>query len=101
MARRRQHAPGRAVTPMVTSRSAGALALLRSLRVLLTVSVQPLPLVVARLDTTATPWVLYLDSDSSDQDQCWAMIDVLRVLTLGLPAAESAVHAPPLRLVRT
>jgi hypothetical protein len=85
---------------MASTRPADVRALLRSLRVLLTVSVRPLALVVARLDTTTTPWVLHLDSDSSDQDQCWAMTDVLRVLTLGPPAAEAAVHAPLLRLVR-
>ena len=84
----------------MATRPALAHALLSSLRVLLTVSFQPLALVVARLDTTSAPWVLYLDSDSSEQDQCWAMIDVLRVLTLGVPAARSAVHAPLLRLVR-
>lgn len=86
---------------MASSRPADAPALLRSLRVLLTVSVRPLAHAVARLDTTTTPWVLYLDSDSSDQDQCWAMVDVLRVLTLGPLAAEAAVHVPLLRLVRT
>lgn len=86
---------------MASSRSTDALALLRSLRVLLTVTVRPLAHVVARLDTTSTPWVLDLDSDSSDQDQCWAMVDVLRVLTLGPPAARSAVPVPLLRLVRT
>lgn len=87
--------------PMTSSRPALADALLSSLRVLLTVSFQPLDLVVARLDTTSTPWVLYLDSGSPVQDQCWAMIDVLRVLTIGVPSAESAVHAPLLRLVRS
>jgi hypothetical protein len=86
---------------MASSRSVDALALLRSLRVLLTVTVRPLAHVVARLDTTSTPWVLDLDSDSSDQDQCWAMVDVLRVLTLGPPSARSAVPVPLLRLVRT
>ncbi len=74
-------------------------ALIGSLPPTITVSYRRLTSVVARLDTTSTPWVLYLDTDSPAEDHCWAMIDVLRVLTLGVHAAESARHAPMLRLV--
>lgn len=83
------------------TRTSAAHALVSSLRTLLTVSYEPLPDVVARLDTTSTPWVLYLDSDSPVQDHCWAMIDVLRIFTIGLHAAEYAIPTPRLRLVQS
>lgn len=85
---------------MGTSTPASARALATSLGTLVTVSYRPLGTIVARLDTTSTPWVLYLDSGSPLQDQCWAMTDVLRILTAGVHASESAVPARRLRLVR-
>lgn len=66
---------------------------------LLEVVYAPMPDVVARLDPTAHGWVLTLDSDSPAEDQCWAMVDVLKVLTLGPNATEWAVPAARLRLV--
>src|ERR1700712_4362059 len=45
---------------------------------------------VAVLDTTTPAWVLNLDSGSSADDQCWALLDVLRVLAFGPDAAEWA-----------
>jgi hypothetical protein len=85
---------------MAISTAATADALVRGLRTILTVSFVPLSDSVARLDTTSRPWTLHLDSDSPVQDQCWAMIDVLRVLTLGVRAAEWATPTPRLRLVQ-
>jgi hypothetical protein len=85
---------------MAPRSSTASRALITGLRATITVSYRPLTSVVARLDTTSTPWALHLDSGSPAQDHCWAMIDVLRILTLGVQAAESARHAPMLRLVR-
>lgn len=60
-----------------------------------------MPHTVARLDTTGPEWVLYLDTDSPAEDHCWAMLDVLRIVTLGPHAAPSTTPPPPLlRLVR-
>lgn len=60
-----------------------------------------MPDTVARLDTTHPEWVLYLDTDSPAEDHCWAMLDVWRIVTLGLHAAHSATPSRPLlRLVR-
>ncbi len=78
-----------------------AAALVRGLRTMIDVSFVPLQDAVARLDTCAPTWVLYLDSDSPADDHCWAMLDVLRVLTLGPEAAVSAVPAPRLHLIIT
>ena len=85
---------------MATSTAAAADVLISGLRTILTVCFVPLIDSVARLDTTTATWVLYLDSDSPVQDHCWAMIDVLKILTLGVHAAESATHTPRLVLVR-
>ena len=61
----------------------------------------PLSCSVARLDTTGTRWLLYLDSESPVEDHCWALLDLARVLLLRLDATEldSAVNAPHLRAV--
>jgi hypothetical protein len=59
----------------------------------------PLAADVARLDTTTPDWLLELDSGSSAEDQCWAMIDVLLVLSFGVEGAEFAQETPRLRLV--
>jgi hypothetical protein len=80
--------------------AAAADALVGGLRTILSVTYVPLIDSVARLDTTTPTWILYLDSDSPVEDHCWAMIDVLKVLTLGVGAAASARHAPRLALVR-
>ncbi|MCW0214027.1 MAG: hypothetical protein OJJ54_11770 [Pseudonocardia sp.] len=66
----------------------------RSLRIVTT----PMPDAVARLDTGGSSWVLYLDSTCPAEDQCWALLDVLRVLELGSTATHSAIPAPRLRL---
>jgi hypothetical protein len=52
----------------------------------------PLVDVVARLDPAADGGrpTLYLDSGSGPGDQCWAMLDVLRVLSDGPDAALDA-----------
>jgi hypothetical protein len=52
----------------------------------------PLVDVVARLDPAPDGGrpTLYLDSDSGPGDQCWAMLDVLRVLSDGAGAALDA-----------
>lgn len=74
--------------------------LVTALRTMLTVTYLPLATNIARLDTTTSAWLLELDSDSSAEDQCVAMIDVLKIMNSGVPAAEFAVPAPRLRLVR-
>lgn len=84
---------------MTVRSSAAARVLLTSLRTVLTVSFAPLGGNVAQLDTTTADWLLELDSGSSADDHCWAMIDVLRILSDGVGAATSAQEAPRLRLV--
>jgi hypothetical protein len=49
---------------------------------------------VAVLDTTTSAWVLSLDSASSADDHCWALLDVLKILSSGVEAAESARSVP-------
>lgn len=78
---------------------AAEVVLVRGLRAVLTVSYTPLADNVARLDTTAAAWVLELDTGSSADAHCWAMIDVLKVLSFGVQAAEFARPSPRLRLV--
>ena len=73
--------------------------LLGGLSDIVQVSYRPLRDAVARLDSRSDGSVLYLDPDSSTEDQCWAMLDALRVLILGVGAAESATPAARLRLV--
>jgi hypothetical protein len=85
---------------MGISSPAAAAALVDGLRGMLHVSYVPLHEAVARLDTCSPEWVLYLDSDSPPEDHCWAMLDVLRVLTLGAGAAGSATPVARLRAVR-
>jgi hypothetical protein len=83
--------------------SAAALLLIDDLRAVLTVTYVPLADTVAVLDTTTSSWFLDLDSNSSVEDHCWAMTDVLRVLNGGAPAAEHATSMSPprpLHLVR-
>ncbi len=84
---------------MTTRSSAVALALIEGLNSMLTVTYVPLRGNVARLDTTNPVWVLEVDSESSPEDQCWALIDVLRVLSCGAQAAQFARASPRLRLV--
>ncbi len=84
---------------MTTPGSAAALVLAAGLRTMLTVSFVPLGGNVALLDTTTPAWLLEVDSGSSAEDQCWAMLDVLRVVSFGAQAAEFAQAAPRLRLV--
>jgi hypothetical protein len=83
---------------MIDPSSAGARALVTSLRTVLTVTFVPLAGNVARLDTTTPDWLLELDSGSSADDHCWAMIDVLRILSFGVEGAEYA-QTPRPRLV--
>jgi hypothetical protein len=104
--RRRSREPGsgnadvdRRINADDRSGSAAALKLVEGLRALLTVTYVPLGVSVARLDTTTPAWLLELDSDSSAEDQCWAMIDVLRVMGRGAPAARFAMTSRWLRLV--
>lgn len=87
---------------MAAHHCAAADALVRRLRRTLIVTYQPLPLVVARLDTTREVWVLYLDSGSPPEDHCWALEDLLEILTRGGGAAASrwATRSPRLHLVR-
>ena len=84
---------------MTTRSSAAALALVEGLSSMLTVTYTPLTGNVAQLDTTTAVWLLELDSGSPPEDQCWAMIDVLLVLSLGPRRAEFAQAIPRLRLV--
>jgi len=84
---------------MTTRSSAAALALVEGLSSMLTVTYTPLIGNVAQLDTTTAVWLLELDSGSPPEDQCWAMIDVLLVLSLGPQRAEFARARPRLRLV--
>lgn len=84
---------------MTLSSPAAADVLATGLKNLVDVAYVPLHDRVAFLDTSAPEWILYLDSDSPPMDHCWAMLDVLRVLTLGADAAESAVAVRRLRLV--
>ncbi len=84
---------------MTARSSAAALALVERLNSMLTVTYVPLRGNVARLDTTTPAWLLEVDSDSSTEDQWWALIDVLRVLSSGADAAQYAQASPPLRLV--
>jgi hypothetical protein len=69
------------------------------LRDLLHVAFVPMPDAVARLDISEHDWILYLDSDSPAEDHCWAMLDVLSVLTNGRDAAEWAVPGRWLHVV--
>jgi hypothetical protein len=78
-----------------------AQVLVEGLRSVLAVSYVPLTGLVAVLDTTTPTWVLNLDSGSSADDHCWALLDVLRVLAFGADAAESARRVPALRVVRS
>lgn len=84
---------------MTSDSSAAARVLVRGLRSVITVTYVALAGNVAQLDTTSPVWLLELDSGSSAADHCWAMIDVLRVLSEGVDAATSAQEAPRLRLV--
>ena len=84
---------------MTTRSSAAALALVKRLNSILIVTYVPLRGSVARLDTTNPAWLLEVDTDSSAEDQCWALIDVLRVLSSGAQAAQFAQVSPRLRLV--
>jgi hypothetical protein len=84
---------------MTTDSSAAAHVMVAGLRTMITVNFVALPDNVAQLDTTSPLWLLELDSGSSTVDQCWAMIDVLRVLSHGVDAAEFAHQRPRLRLV--
>lgn len=70
------------------------------LRELLHVAFVPMRDAVARLDISEHNWVLYLDSDSPAEDHCWAMLDVLSVLTNGQDAAEWAVPGRWLHVVQ-
>ena len=81
--------------------SASAHVLVEGLRSVLAVSYVPLAGLVAVLDTTTPAWVLNLDSGSSADDQCWALLDVLRVLAFGPDAAEWATSVPGLSVVRS
>jgi hypothetical protein len=58
--------------------SASERVLVEGLRSVLAVSYVPLTGLVAVLDTTTSAWVLSLDSASSADDHCWALLDVLR-----------------------
>lgn len=84
----------------MTSSSAATAALLADrLAGILTVDRVPLHDRVAQLDTSGPHWVLHLDSGSPPIDHCWALLDVLRILALGVDAAEGAVASRRLRLV--
>lgn len=84
---------------MTTDSSAAANVMVAGLRTMITVNFVALTSNVAQLDTTSPLWLLELDSGSSTADHCWAMIDVLRVLSHGVEAAEFARAMPRLRLV--
>ena len=73
--------------------------LVRTLGRALHVVKTPMVDAVARLDTCGSNWVLYLDSGCPPEDQCWALLDVLRVLELGLAATRWAIPAPRLKLL--
>ena len=98
--RRGRRRPGAARRSGGTGSATSADVLVSDLRRLIEVSYLPLQGVVARLDGSASGWVLYLDSDSPAEDHYWAMLDVIRVLVLGVDAAVSAVHTAPLRLIQ-
>ncbi|MDT7741183.1 MAG: hypothetical protein QOE59_261 [Actinomycetota bacterium] len=74
--------------------SASERVLVEGLRSVLAVSYVPLTGLVAVLDTTTSAWVLSLDSASSADDHCWALLDVLKILSSGVEAAESARSVP-------
>lgn len=98
----RREAVRRAGSPAPTARGVSALVVLADLRAVLAVTFLPLADAVAVLDTTSASWSLELDSDSSAEDQYWAMTDALRVLRHGAAAAEHAAvgsSLQPLRLV--
>lgn len=96
-----QLSPQASVPRVTAPESSSALAaelittLDRTLRIVRT----PMIDAVARLDTCGQSWVLYLDSACAPEDQCWALLDVLRVLELGLAATQWAIPAPRLRLL--
>lgn len=70
------------------------------LRGLAIVKRTPLRDSVARLQDTATGRILWLDTDSPDEDLAWVLLDVLRVLGFGCdPAATSARQVPRLHSV--
>lgn len=81
------------------SSAAAALVLVTGLRTMLTVAYVPLVGNVAQLDTTTPSWLLELDCGSSTEDHCWAMIDVLRVLSFGAEAAQFARASRRLHLL--
>lgn len=70
--------------------SAAAVTMVEGLRAFMTVTYVPLVGVAARLTTTTETWLLELNTGSSALDHCWAMIDVLRVVSTGARASESA-----------
>ena len=84
---------------MTVRNSAAARALVTSLRTVLTVASCPWRGTSPDWTPPRPDWLLELDSGSSAEDQCWAMIDVLRVLSFGVEAAEFAHETPRLRLV--
>lgn len=84
---------------MAIDSPAAADVLVGELQSMLRIVYTPLSDVVARLDTTGRQWVLFLDSDSPTEDQCWAMLDVLRVLVQGSGATAWAIPAPRLRSI--
>jgi hypothetical protein len=81
--------------------AAAARALVKRLRPVVAVTFVPLGGSVARLDTTTPQWLLELDSDSPVWDHCWAMIDVLRVVSRGASAARFATTSGRLRPVES
>lgn len=73
-----------ATRPMVRLsrwRPAAVRSLLVELRALIDVRYTAMPDLVARLDMEQDGWVLHLDPDSPPEDLCWAMLDVLGLLT--------------------
>lgn len=63
--------------------SAAAEELVDGVRTLAEVVYLPMRDSVARMEATERGWVLYVDTDSSDEDRCWAMAGVLRLLADG------------------
>jgi hypothetical protein len=55
---------------------------------------------VARLESTENGWVLYIDTDSSHEDRCWAMAGVLRLLASGSAEPVCTIPRQGIRLVR-
>ncbi|GAA3221243.1 hypothetical protein GCM10017691_06140 [Pseudonocardia petroleophila] len=80
--------------------SAAAEELVEGVRTLADIVYVPMRDSVARMEWTDRGWVLYIDTDSSHEDRCWAMAGVLRLLTSRSAEPVCTIPRQGIRLVR-